>query len=105
VIGESTTLPLPVISLTGRFAITKKLFLKQSIDFFWIGLDDFEGTLIDTMTALEYNLFKHFGLGIAGNILRVKVSGDSDSAFLGGGWQGNLKFDYAGIMLYGKLYF
>ena len=55
--------------------------------------------------ALEYNLFKYFGLGLALNMLRVDIDGEGGTNFLGGTWGGNLQFDYLGLMLYGKFYF
>lgn len=103
--AQDTTLPLPVLGLGADVAITPKLFLKQSIDFFYITLSDFEGLLLDANVALEYNLFKYFGLGAGFNLLRVDIRGEGGDAFLGGGWNGDLKFNYSGIQIYGKLYF
>ncbi len=105
VIAEDTTLPLPVLGFRGAFAITKRVFLKQSIEFFYITLSDFDGLLIDFNLALEGHICRFFGLGAGFNFLRVDIEGNGGSDFLGGGWDGKLNFDYGGLFLYGKFFF
>ena len=102
--SEALTAPLPVFGLHGCFALTKKLFLKQSIEFFWITIDDYWGQIIDVNTKLEYNLFKYFGLGVGFNSVRVKIEADDDG-FIGSNFLGTLEYNFAGLMLYGKIYF
>ena len=105
VLAEDTTLPLPVFGLRGSVAITKRVFLKQSVEFFYISLSGFEGLLLDTNLALEGHICRFFGLGAGFNFLRVDIEGDGGTGFLGGGWDGKLNFDYTGIFLYGKFFF
>ncbi len=105
VLAEDTTLPLPVFSLRGSVAITNRVFIKQSFDFFYINLSGFDGLLLDTNIALEGHITRFFGLGAGFNFLRVDIEGDGGSDFLGGGWNGKLNFDYTGIFLYGKFFF
>lgn len=105
VLSEGTTLPLPVLSLRGNIAITKRVFLKQSFEVFYIALSGFDGLLLDTNIALEGHICRFFGLGMGFNFLRVEIEGDGGDGFLGGGWDGKLNFDYSGIFLYGKFFF
>jgi hypothetical protein len=105
VLAEDTTLPLPVFGLRGNIAITKRVFLKQSIEFFYISLSGFEGLLLDFSLALEGHICRFFGLGAGFNFLRVDIEGDGGSDFLGGGWNGKLNFDYSGVFVYGKFFF
>jgi hypothetical protein len=105
VLAEDTTLPLPVLSLRGSVAITKRVFIKQSVDFFYVNLSGFDGLLLDTNIALEGHITRFFGLGAGFNFLRVDIEGDGGSDFLGGGWNGKLNFDYTGLFLYGKFFF
>lgn len=104
-LAEATTLPLPVLGLRGSVAITKRVFIKQSVDFFYINFSGFEGLLLDTNIMLEGNICRFFGLGAGFNFMRVDIQGDGGSDFLGGGWNGKLNFDYTGIFLYGKFFF
>lgn len=105
VLAEDTTLPLPVLGFRGSFAITKRVFLKQSAEFFYINLSGFDGLLLDFNLALEGHICRFFGLGAGFNFLRVDIEGDGGDGFLGGGWNGKLNFDYTGVFLYGKFFF
>jgi hypothetical protein len=96
-IAEATTLPLPVLGLRGNVAITKRVFLKQSFEAFYISLSGFEGLLLDYNLAVEGHICRFFGLGMGYNFLHVKVEGDGGTDFLGGSWNGKLDFDYSGI--------
>ena len=101
---EALTAPFPVLGLRGIFAFTDKLFLKQSIDFFWIALDSYYGRIIDFNMALEYNLFKYFGIGVGYDMVKVKIEADGTD-FAGSRFRGTVAYDFGGIQLYGKLYF
>lgn len=103
--GEEATLPLPVFGLRGNIAITKRVFLKQSIEFFYISLSGFEGLLLDTNLALEGHICRFFGLGLGFNFMRVEIEGDGDGSFLGASWSGKVDFDYSGVSIYGKFFF
>ncbi len=105
ILAESTTLPLPVLGLRGNIAITKRVFLKQSFDVFYIDLSGFEGLLMDANIALEGHVCRFFGLGMGFNFLHIQIDGDGGDDFLGGGWNGKLDFDYSGVALYGKFFF
>ena len=101
---EKITAPLPVLGLRGTFALTPRLFLKQSIEFFYLEIDNFKGLLTDINLALEYNAWKHVGLGIGYNTMRLNIEADGkdypEIDFIG-----NLEFTYGGIQLYAKVYF
>jgi len=47
------TVPLPVIGLRGNFALTDKWFIRQSFDYFYVNIGDYEGQLIDFLAAVE----------------------------------------------------
>ncbi len=105
ILAEETTLPLPVGMLRGNIAITKRVFLKQTFEVFYISLSGFEGLLLDMNLALEGHITRFFGLGLGFNFLRVNIEGDGGDGFLGGGWNGKLEFDYSGLHIYGKFFF
>ena len=105
VLGENTTLPLPVLMLRGNVAITKRVFLKGSFDAFYINLSGFEGLLLDANIAVEGHICRFFGMGLGYNILKIEIEGSGGDDFLGGGWNGKLDLDYSGLYIYGKFFF
>jgi hypothetical protein len=94
------TVPLPVIGLRGNFALTPKWFIRQSIDYFYVNIGDYEGQLVDLSVALEWNAMKYLGLGIAYNFtaLDLKYSGNDD--FLD-----EIDMSYDGVQAFAKFYF
>ena len=104
-LAEEITAPLPVLNLRGNVAITKRVFLKNTFDVFYISLSGFEGLLLDTTIALEGHICRFFGLGMGFNFLTVEIDGDGDADFLGGSWKGKLNFDYSGLSIYAKFFF
>ena len=104
-LAEGTTLPLPVLMLRGNVAITKRVFLKQSFEAFYISLSGFEGLLLDYNFAVEGHICRFFGLGMGYNFMHVKIEGDGGTDFLGGTWSGQLDYDYSGFYLYAKFFF
>ncbi len=104
VTDEGITAPLPVLGLHFDFAITPKFFLKQSIDVFYFQYQNFQGDLLDTRVGVEYNIWKHFGVGVAYEYFRLQVKAESqDYPYID--LVGKIQFNYGGIMLYGKLFF
>jgi hypothetical protein len=61
---EDITAPLPVFGIKGDFAITPKLFLKQSFEAFYLEYENFKGSIVAANLLLEYNIWKNVGLGI-----------------------------------------
>ena len=102
--SESVTAPLPVFSLRADFAITPKLFLKNNIDFFYMEIGDFRGSIYDWKINLEYNWFEHFGIGAGVETFDLKLEAQGND-YPGIDFVGQFGFRYSGLMLYGKLYY
>jgi len=98
---EDVTAPLPFFGIRLDYAITPKFFIKQSVDFFYMEYKQFTGRLLDLKIGLEYNIWKHFGLGLAYNYFNIDIEGDGDVI----DWKGSLGFGFTGLMLYGKVMF
>jgi hypothetical protein len=96
---SSSTSPLPFLELHIDYALTPKLFLKQKLDLFYVEYKDFKGRLVDASIGLEYNLWKHFGLGLAFNIFSLHVEDKGDATNL----KGSIDLAFSGLMLYGKV--
>jgi hypothetical protein len=103
---EEVTLPLPSLALRMDFQLVPKLFLKADINAMYLKISNFEGSLLDTTIGLEYQPWKHFGLGLAYNPFSVHVqSSGSSSDYPGANFIGAVDVDYSGLLLYGKVSF
>lgn len=69
----STSLPLPVLSLSLVYQVTPKFTWHVKTELFALKFDNWDGTYQDTTLGMEYRFFKHVGLGIAlsGNALKL----------------------------------
>ena len=92
--------PLPVIGLRGSFALTDKWFLRQHFDFFYVNIDDYEGTLVDFLATVEWNALKHVGLGVGYNYVAMNLEYSGSDDFLS-----EFDFRYGGVLAFAKLYF
>ncbi|UCG11891.1 MAG: hypothetical protein JSU72_15430 [Deltaproteobacteria bacterium] len=101
---EALTAPLPVLGLRADFAFTPKLILRQSVELFYLEISDYRGHIFDVNTNLEYNIWKHFGMGIGFEFLDFELENDKGS-FLGASFTGSVEIRFVGVQLYGKLYF
>ena len=102
---ESITAPLPVVSLGFDLAITPKWILKNSIDLFYLKLDNFEGKIWNTQIALEYRAWKHVAIGAGFDSLGVDVEVIADTDYPGLGFSGSVGFNYFGAQLYVKVFY
>jgi hypothetical protein len=96
--------PLPVLGLGANFAITPKLYLKQSFEILYLKISTFKGSIMDVNIRFEYNPWDHFGFGLGLNSYRLNITAyKDDSAFLD--FKGTVKTSYTGLLFYGKYYF
>jgi hypothetical protein len=101
---EEITAPLPVVGLNLGFTIIPKLFLKQSLEVFYLEIGDFKGSIVSATIALEYNAWKNIGFGIGYDIFNLNIEANG-SDYPGIDFVGEIEFEYKGLMLYGKAYF
>jgi len=102
--SEEITAPLPVLTLRGDFAITKKLFLRASWDIFYLSIGDFQGSIMSALLAIEYNFWKNVGFGLGYSDFRVHVEAQG-SDYPGLNFVGDIDFQYRGLQLYTKISF
>jgi hypothetical protein len=102
--SESITAPLPVLGFRADFAITPKVYLRSSMDAFYLEISNFRGLIFDTKAAVEYKAFKNvgFGFGIESFQLGVEANGED---YPGVNFKGTLDFGYLGAQIYAHLYF
>ncbi|MGH8761495.1 MAG: hypothetical protein ACREVW_18640 [Burkholderiales bacterium] len=85
-------------------AVTERWRLKGSADVLYLQYDQFTGLLADTNLAVEYLPFKHAGFGLGINSVRMKVEADGDNS-QGPNLNGELKFNFTGLLLYATFFF
>ena len=102
--SEKFTAPLPTLGLRADFAITPKLFLRSYIDFLYLEIDQFKGSIFELTLGLEYLFWKHLGVGFAFDTFRLDIESDGED-YPGIDFNGNLKFDVTGLNIYMKLFF
>jgi hypothetical protein len=64
-IDESTTLPLPVLTLSGDWYLTERTTLRAGIGGLKVKIGDVDGSVVTANVAGEYLLTNNFGLGLA----------------------------------------
>ena len=100
----SITAPLPVFMVNGEFAITPKWFLKLGMELFYIEINDFTGSIFDASAAIEYNAWKHVGLGLSIVFFNANIKAENKDAWPGADFVGDINFELNGLMLYAKFY-
>ncbi|NQT70080.1 MAG: DUF481 domain-containing protein [Desulfobacteraceae bacterium] len=101
---ESITAPLPVVGMSLDFAITPKLFLKQSLEVFYLEVGDFKGSIAAFNISCEYNFWKNVGFGIGYDVFDLKLEANG-SDYPNVDFIGKVEFSYTGLLLYTKIYF
>ena len=98
------TAPLPVLGLDFNFAITPKVYIKQSIEFLYVQFGGIKGSINDINLKVEYNPWKHVGFGLGYNSyqLALRIPKDSNTSL---DFVGDIQSGYTGILFYGKLRF
>lgn len=102
--AERFIAPTPVVGFRSTFNITPKLLIKQNIDFLYLKLAEYEGSISDLNIYLEYNPFKHFGLGLGYNAFRFNLTAYADYGIISD-FKGTVITSFNGLLFYGKFYF
>ena len=98
------TAPLPTIGFRMDFALAPKWFFRSGTQVFYLEYQDFKGGILYTQGAIEYSLWKHFGLGFGVDAFRIEASADGED-YPEIDFSGNVEFNYVGLKLYGRLFF
>ena len=101
---EKVQIKLMTHSISTKFALTPKLFLKQGIEILYLEISNFKGYITDLNIRVEYNPWKHFGFGLGIDTYRINISlAQKDNGGLD--FVGSIKTSYTGLLFYGKYYF
>lgn len=86
--------PLPVVGVTGAYALGQRTRVMAIGEFFALEFDDFDGYLGDIRVTLDHDLSKHFGVGIGYNRFDLDVDLEASD------FSGAVDWGYNGLMLY-----
>jgi hypothetical protein len=91
--------PLPVIGLAGEYALTKTLHLLATFEVFQIEMFGVRGRLVDSVIAIEHDLFDHVGWGVGFNNFELNATLEGD-----GPLTADMSYGYQGVLLYLRFY-
>ena len=93
-----------MVGLRGEVAVTERWRLKGGVDAFYLEYDQVTGMLADSSLAVEYLPFKHMGIGLGVNSVRMLVKADGNNS-AGPNLNGELKFNFTGLLMYARFFF
>ena len=97
--SSDVTAPLPVLGISGEWAFAPRWKLIGSIGGFKAKVSDVDATIIDGTVAVDYRMFRNFGVGLGYSWL--KLEGDVSKS----DWNGSVNWRTNGFQIYGSLVF
>lgn len=93
------TAPLPELGLGMDVVLKPRWFLRSGIKVFYVEYENFKGSLLSVDTAVEYQPWKHVGIGLGYDSMTIKVEAQDED------WpeidlEGKIRLSYAGLQLY-----
>ena len=88
------TAPLPVIGLSAGYNITDRLAIFGRAQIFRLEFNEYRGTLDHATIKLEYDLSKHFGLGLGYDLFDINVDAEKPA------YTGSVRFRFHGPIIY-----
>ena len=95
------TVPIPALNFKATFAITPKWMLYQHLDVFYLEVDKYAGKIFDVGFNLDYNFWKHFGVGMGADLVYLDYAEDKE----GDEFLLEVEQFYVGLLFYAKVYF
>ena len=86
--------PLPNIGAWYVRSLSDRWALRARYDWLSADVGEYDGTLINAMAGLNYQLFEHVGLGLSYNLFRLDVGVSKR------GWRGDVKTSYEGAFVH-----
>ncbi|HEY4370091.1 MAG TPA: hypothetical protein VGN07_22865 [Steroidobacteraceae bacterium] len=93
---EATTqAPLPVLGLRGLWRLPHDFYASAQVQYFYIELDPYKGSLIDLKASLVWQFSDHVGVGVAYNDFGFRFDIQDR-----GNFDGRLRWDYGGAIAF-----
>jgi hypothetical protein len=97
--NERFIFPIPLPGGNADFQLVPDLWLRQRLQFMYVPIQNYAGLMVDLTTALEYSVLKNVSLGVGLDIFRIELEKKSNGSTWGD-FQGDFKYNSAGVMLY-----
>ena len=102
---QSFTAPLPVLNMKIDVLIAPKWYFRNGTDVFYVEYAGIVGSLTSFRTGIEYNPWKHFGLGAGVDFMHLYLEGNGQLLYPDNDLAGTVGFNYVGLNLYGRVFF
>ena len=93
--SASTQQPLPVLGFRALWRLSGQVFASVQAQYFYIELDEYEGSLSDLKAQIVWQFSRHIGVGVGYNDFRFRFNIDDD-----GNFNGRLRTGYGGALLF-----
>jgi hypothetical protein len=93
-----------VLSLRTDIALTPRWFIRSGAQIFYLDYETFTGSLVEFRSALEYNPWKHVGIGLGFDAMGLRMEAKNED-WPGVDLNGKITFNYAGAQLYLRYFF
>jgi hypothetical protein len=93
-------LPMPLFGIRITNALTDKLTVSTSYQYFAATIDDWSGGMQEVWFGLDYKVWERLGFGVSYDIITAHLENKDRSGF-----NGKVNLDYNSVFFYGKLFF
>lgn len=100
---QDFTAPLPMIGLRAEVLLAPHWRFASDVNLSYLKYDGYTGRLSDFFIGFEYARWEHFGIGAGVNAVSYYIDSDVGNSVFN--FNGELKFQLTGFMLYGKYFF
>jgi hypothetical protein len=101
---EDFTAPLPAAGLRMDIVIVPKWYLRYQSQFFYLEIDKFTGSLIQSSVALEFRPWKQFSIGLGVDDFNLKIEADGED-YPTLDFKGKINYQHTGLSMYAKFLF
>lgn len=98
--SASTQAPLPVLGLRGLWELPHNFYITAQVQYFYIQLDPYSGSLIDLKASLVWQFSDHVGVGLGYNDFGFRFDIEDRQQF-----DGRLRWDYGGAIVFATVRF
>jgi len=102
--SASFTAPLPVLGLRMDVALTPHWFVRTGAQVFYLGYDNFSGSILQVNAALEYKPWDYLGIGLGFDTMKISVEAEGED-WPGVDFNGTIDFGYNGLQLYLRFFY
>jgi hypothetical protein len=101
---QNFTAPLPTLGFRLDVALTPKWYFRSGTQLFYLEYEQFKGSLLAALTAVEYRPWTHVGLGLGADSFKLRAEADGED-YPAIDLEGKLEFHYFGLQAYLRLFF